>query len=252
MRRSGHHCAPVHDHLAGVARASSGKRGLEVPEPEAVRDRRPDVEPRLEHHGHLVPGFVHFATVDPPDGQHLEHDLVQVEGDLLGRDPEDGHVAAVGHHGERVAQRLRVAGHLEHDVVALAPCRARASRRPGRAPAGRRRSSRPCASRAPAGTGWARTRRRGAPPHDGRLPSPSARSGRRRKRGRPRRGPGTTARCAPRCRTGRRSRPPPRRRPASGARCWSPAAPRTPRRLRRARPRDRCVWAHRWRRPARQ
>ena len=56
-----------------------------------------DVEPRLEHDRHLVPGLVHLAAVDAPEGQHLEHDRVDVERDLLGRDAEDGDPAAVGH-----------------------------------------------------------------------------------------------------------------------------------------------------------
>src|SRR4026207_1759122 len=73
---------PVHDHLARIARAGCGKRGLEVPETEAVRDRRSDIEPRLEHDRHLVPGLVHLATIDAPDREHLEDDLVQVESNL--------------------------------------------------------------------------------------------------------------------------------------------------------------------------
>ena len=55
----------------------------------------------------------------PRNGEHLEDNLVQVERDLLVRDPEKGDPTAVGHHGERVAQRPRIAGHLEDDVVAL-------------------------------------------------------------------------------------------------------------------------------------
>ena len=56
-----------------------------------------DVQPRLEHHRHLVPGLVHLTAVDPPDRQQLEHDLVDVERDLLARDAEDRDAAAVGH-----------------------------------------------------------------------------------------------------------------------------------------------------------
>ncbi len=57
--------SPVHEHLARVARAGRRERRLEVAEPEAMGDRRADVEPRLEHHRHLVPGLVHLPAVDP-------------------------------------------------------------------------------------------------------------------------------------------------------------------------------------------
>ena len=145
----------------------------------------------------------------------------------------------MGHHGERIAQRPRIAGHLEHDVVALhhaelahhvaqiALPRVDGDRRahPHRELAAER-----------VGLGddhVARPRmtddgRRHQPDRPGARDEDVLAEDRERR-----------ARCAPRCRTGRRSRPPPRRCPGRGARCWSPAAPRTRRRLRRARPRDR-------------
>ena len=82
--------APVQDDLARVAGAGRRERRLVVAEREAVGDRGRDVQARLEHHRHLVPGLVHLPAVDAPDRQQLEHDLVDVERDLLGRDAEDG------------------------------------------------------------------------------------------------------------------------------------------------------------------
>src|SRR4051812_24115567 len=99
---------PVEDDLARVAGAGGLERGLVIAEPEAMRDRGPDVEARLEHDAHLVPGLVHLPAVDALQGQHLEHDLVDVQADLLGGDPEDGDAAAVGHRRERPPQGRRI------------------------------------------------------------------------------------------------------------------------------------------------
>ena len=60
---------PVHDDLAGVALAGRGEGGLELAEAEAMGDGRSDVQPGLEHDGHLVPGLVHLAAVDAAQGQ---------------------------------------------------------------------------------------------------------------------------------------------------------------------------------------
>ncbi len=57
--------------------------------PNRCGDRGRDVQPRLEHHGHLVPGLVHLPAVDAPEREQLEHDLVDVERDLLGGDAQD-------------------------------------------------------------------------------------------------------------------------------------------------------------------
>ena len=56
--------APVQQHLAAVARAGRLEGGLVVGEGEAVGDGRADVQARLQHHAHLVPGLVHLAAVD--------------------------------------------------------------------------------------------------------------------------------------------------------------------------------------------
>src|SRR5512144_2547148 len=64
---------PLHDDLARFAGARGGERGFVLAEREAVGDRRADVQPRLEHHGHLVPGLVHLPAVDALHGEHLEH-----------------------------------------------------------------------------------------------------------------------------------------------------------------------------------
>src|SRR5450759_2259760 len=110
---------PVQDHLAGVAGAGGRERGGVLAEREPVSDRGRDVEPGLEHHRHLVPGLVHLPAVDAAERQHLEHDLVDIQRDLRGGDPEDRDAPAVGHAGDRGAERGGVAGHLQGDVESL-------------------------------------------------------------------------------------------------------------------------------------
>ena len=212
-----------------------------------------DVEPRLEHDRHLVPGLVHLAAVDAPQRQHLEDDRVDVERDLLGRDAEDRDPAAVGHRADRA-----------RGAPSGCPT-SRARRRSPRPCRARRRSDSSVRSRGSIGERRAHPHRQLAPEGvrladddvaragvagDGRRHQPD-RAGAARP-GRPRRGPGRRARCGPRCRTGRRSRRPPRRSPGQwcqtlviGRTTYSANAPSRPT------PRP-IVLAHRWRRPARQ
>src|SRR5580692_10200101 len=95
---------PGQDDLAGLARFHCGEAFLEVAKIVAMGDHGADVEPRLEHHGHLVPGFVHLAPVDALDGDHVENDDVPVDCDLASGDSEHGDLAAVAHVGEHVAE----------------------------------------------------------------------------------------------------------------------------------------------------
>lgn len=75
-----------------------------------------DVETPLDHHGHLVPRFVHFPTVNPLDREHVEDHEVPVNGDRFGRDAEHGDLATVGHIGQHVAEGAGVAGHFQSDI----------------------------------------------------------------------------------------------------------------------------------------
>src|SRR5208283_532974 len=77
-----------------LARAHGVESLLELPEPVTVSDHRVDVQARLKHHGHLVPGLVHLAAVNPADGDHVEHDGLPVDRDVLGRNAEHGDLAA--------------------------------------------------------------------------------------------------------------------------------------------------------------
>jgi hypothetical protein len=84
-----------------------------------VRNDGLDVEARLEHDGHLVPGLIHLAAVDALDGEHVEDDGVPVDGHGLGGDAEHRDPGAVAHVGEHVAEAGGVAGHLEAHVEPL-------------------------------------------------------------------------------------------------------------------------------------
>ena len=85
-----------------------------------MRDHRRDVETRVDHHAHLVPGLVHLAAVDALQRQHVEDEGVEVELNGGRRDPEDGDAAAVRHLGDSRAKCIRASGHLEHHVETLA------------------------------------------------------------------------------------------------------------------------------------
>src|SRR5674476_871876 len=120
------HRFPFREHAAAFEAARSGdagagglERGGVLAEREPVRDRGRDVEPGLEHHRHLVPGLVHLPAVDAAERQHLEDDLIDIQRDLRGGDPEDRDAPAVGHAGDRGAERGGVAGHLQGDVEPL-------------------------------------------------------------------------------------------------------------------------------------
>ena len=70
-----------------------------------MRDHRRDVEPGLDHDGHLVPGLVHLAAVDALQRQHVEDDRGEVDRHLARLDPEQRDPAAVGHRRQESAER---------------------------------------------------------------------------------------------------------------------------------------------------
>ena len=72
--------------LAAVARQHRVEALLEIGEGKAVGDDGPDIEAALEHHGHLVPGFVHLAAVDSFDGELVEDDQVPIDCGAAGHD----------------------------------------------------------------------------------------------------------------------------------------------------------------------
>ena len=111
---------PGQHNLAAIALQHGVEALLEIMARVAVRDDRADVQARLEHDGHLVPGFVHLPAINALEIEHVEDDDVPVDGEFLVGDAEHGDLAAVAHVGEHVAERRRVAGHFQADVEAFA------------------------------------------------------------------------------------------------------------------------------------
>ena len=77
------------------------------------------IEPRLDHHRHLVPSLENLAAIDALDREHVEHDLVPVDGNITRGNAEHRNLGAVAHIVDHVAQGAWHAGHFEADVEAL-------------------------------------------------------------------------------------------------------------------------------------
>src|SRR5215469_2033710 len=73
---------PVKNDLAGVSGTHGVESFFELIPAEAVSNDLADIEPGLQHDGHLVPGLIHFATVDSADGVLVEDYFCPVDGHL--------------------------------------------------------------------------------------------------------------------------------------------------------------------------
>ena len=81
-----------------------------------MRDDRADVQPALQHGGHLVPGLEHLTAVNALHVQALEDDLIPRDAGVLRHDAEQGYRATMVHRAQQVAEGVRVAGHLHAHV----------------------------------------------------------------------------------------------------------------------------------------
>src|ERR1039458_5478475 len=97
MRMGWADVAPIQNDLTAVARAHDGECLLVFPPGEVMGNDGRDIEAALQHYGHLVPGFVHFAAIDALDGQYVEDDLMPVDRDLCRRDAQQRDFAPVAH-----------------------------------------------------------------------------------------------------------------------------------------------------------
>src|SRR5262245_66636459 len=104
--------SPGQDDLAAVARQHHVEAFLKILPAEAMRHDRGNIEPRLQHHGHVIPRLVHLAAIDALEGEHVEDDEVPVDGDFAVGDAEDRYFSAVGHVRKHVAEGVAIAGHL--------------------------------------------------------------------------------------------------------------------------------------------
>ena len=81
-----------------------------------MRDDGRDVQTAFDEDVHLIPSFIHFASVDAFDGEHIEDDGFPVDRKFVGRNAQKRDVSAVRHIGEHIAERLRVARHFHPDI----------------------------------------------------------------------------------------------------------------------------------------
>src|SRR5580658_145294 len=65
---------PVEDHFPCFSGDHGIESRLKMVVRETMRDDWCDVYARLQHHRHLVPGFIHLASVYAFYGQHIEDD----------------------------------------------------------------------------------------------------------------------------------------------------------------------------------
>src|ERR1700676_1599400 len=107
---------PIEHHLGRVARAHRGKALLVVLPWQAVCDHRGYIQARLQHHGHQIPGFIHLATVDPLDRDHVEDDFTCINCQGLGRNAKHRDWAAVANMLEHLLFVQRVTGLWKSDV----------------------------------------------------------------------------------------------------------------------------------------
>src|SRR5580700_7471216 len=84
-----------------------------------MRDYRGNVETRLEHRCHEVPGLVHLTTIDALDGDTVEDHLAPIDAVRLRRNTEHGHLAPMTEVTQHVLKSHRVSRHFEANVEAL-------------------------------------------------------------------------------------------------------------------------------------
>ena len=80
---------------------------------------RLNIKPGFEQDAHLIPGFIHFAAVDAFDSKHVKDDSLPIDRKFVGRNAQKCYISAMGHVGEHIAKRRRVAGHFHSDVKTL-------------------------------------------------------------------------------------------------------------------------------------
>ena len=86
---------------------------------EPVGDDRRQIQATAQQLGHFVPGFEHFAAIDPFQVQAFEQHVIPVDLGMARQKPEQGNVTPVGHGVEQVFEGIGVAGHFQSDVKAF-------------------------------------------------------------------------------------------------------------------------------------
>jgi hypothetical protein len=79
---------PIEDDFAGAARHHGFKGFGKFGVVESMGDDRSDIEACSNHAAHFVPSFEHFPAVDPFEDKSFENDLIPIDRDLIGKNPE--------------------------------------------------------------------------------------------------------------------------------------------------------------------
>src|SRR6266566_4834839 len=108
--------APFQNHFARLARKHCVESLLTLRVVKAMGDDRADVQAALQHHGHLVPGFIHLAAINSFYRQHREDHRVPVNGHFFFRYAQHGNFSAMAQVAQHVAESAGIAGHLQAHV----------------------------------------------------------------------------------------------------------------------------------------
>src|SRR5262249_31743848 len=111
--------APIEHDFAGVAGFHQLDGFLELRVGEAVRDDRRDIQAALDHGGHFVPRFIHFAAVNAFDRQLIEYHEIPINRGAGGHDAKERDLSAVKHVWQNIGESFPVAGHFQRDVKAF-------------------------------------------------------------------------------------------------------------------------------------
>ncbi len=79
-------------------------------------NHRFNVQPGLDHDGHFIPGFIHFAAVNPLDRQSVKDHEVPVNRGFGWQNSQQGNFGAVAHIGQHRPQCVCVTGHFHAHI----------------------------------------------------------------------------------------------------------------------------------------
>src|SRR4051794_19177940 len=104
---------PIQNHLAAVTAPHRGEALFKVPPCQSMGNHWRNVETGLQHHGHLVPGLIHFTSIYAFHCKHVEDHLTPVDRDFASRYSQHCDPGAMAHVREHLAKRPRITRHLQ-------------------------------------------------------------------------------------------------------------------------------------------
>src|SRR5262245_62135707 len=91
--------APIENDFTGIPGTQHGKSLFVIGVMKTVGDDGRNVQSGFEHDSHLVPGFVHLASIDTFDREHVKNDPVPIDRHVPRRNSQHGDFGAVAHIG---------------------------------------------------------------------------------------------------------------------------------------------------------